>query len=171
VSEDLEIARGKKGTGDMGWGSNYKMTKIQAAVGLVQLRRLDEMIAPRVALAKKRTEMLRDVPELTLPFVPAGHEAVYYLYNLLVPRGWAGAKRDQLMALLRKDYGVDTVVANPPVYQNDAFVRRMTEGQSCPRAEELGARLFNPPMHPRMSDADNEYICAAIAETVDRVRG
>jgi perosamine synthetase len=171
VSEDLEIARGKKGTGDMGWGSNCKMTKIQAAVGLVQLRRLDEMIAPRVALAKKRTEMLRDVPELTLPFVPAGHEAVYYLYNLLVPRGWAGAKRDQLMALLRKDYGVDTVVANPPVYQNDAFVRRMTEGQSCPRAEELGARLFNPPMHPRMSDADNEYICAAIAETVDRVRG
>ena len=64
VSEDLEIARGKKGTGDMGWGSNYKMTKIQAAVGLVQLRRLDQMIAPRVALAKKRTEMLRDVPEL-----------------------------------------------------------------------------------------------------------
>ncbi len=41
VSDDLEVARGKKGTGDMGWGSNYKMTKIQAAVGLVQLRRLD----------------------------------------------------------------------------------------------------------------------------------
>jgi len=171
VSEDLDIARGKKGTGDMGWGSNYKMTKIQAAVGLVQLRRLDEMIAPRVALAKKRTEMLSGVPELTVPFVPAGHEAVYYLYNLLVPREWAGAKRDQLMGLLRKEFGVDTVVANPPVYQNDAFVRRMTEGQSCPRADELGARLFNPPMHPQMSDADNEYICAAIAEAVDRLRG
>ena len=75
VSEDLEIARGKKGTGDMGWGSNYKMTKIQAAVGLVQLRRLDSMIAPRVALAKKRTEMLRDVPELTLPFDAGGIRA------------------------------------------------------------------------------------------------
>jgi dTDP-4-amino-4,6-dideoxygalactose transaminase len=47
----------------------------------------------------------------------------------------------------------------------------MTEGQSCPRAEELGARLFNTPMHPRMPDADNEYICAAITEAVDRVRG
>jgi perosamine synthetase len=170
ASEDLEIARGKKGTGDMGWGSNYKMTKIQAAVGLVQLRRLDEMIAPRVALAKKRTEMLRDVSELTLPFEPAGYEPVYYLYNLFVPRGWAGAKRDQLMALLREEYGVDTVVANPPVYQADAFLRRMTEGQSCPRAEELGARLFNPPLHPLMSDADNEYICAAIAEAVDKVK-
>ena len=115
--------------------------------------------------------MLRDVPELTLPPDLPGYEPVYYLYNLLVPRGWAGAKRDQLRALLRKEYGVDTVVANPPVYQIDAFVRRMTEGQSCPRAEELGARLFNPPLHPLMSDADNEYICAAIAEAVDRVRG
>lgn len=171
VSEDLEIARGKKGTGDMGWGSNYKMTKIQAAVGLVQLRRLDQMIAPRVALAKKRTELLRTVPNLTLPCIPAGHEPVYYLYNLLVSKEWAGAKRDQLMALLKQKYGVDTLVANPPVYQADAFVRRMTAGQSCPRAEEIGARLFNPPLHPRMSDADNEYICAALAEAVDTVKG
>ncbi len=171
VSEDLEIARGKKGTGDMGWGSNYKMTKIQAAVGLVQLRRLDQMIAPRVALAKKRTEMLRSVPGLMLPCIPAGCDPVYYLYNLLVPKDWAGAKRDKLMALLREKYGVDTVVANPPVYQADAYVRRMTPGQSCPRAEELGARLFNPPMHPQMSDADNEYICAAISEAMDTLRG
>jgi len=171
VSEDLEIARGKKGTGDMGWGSNYKLTKIQAAVGLVQLRRLDAMIAPRVALANKRTAMLRDVPELTLPPALPDREPVYYLYNILVAKEWAGAKRDQLMALLRKEYGVDTVVANPPTYQTDAYVRRMTVGQSCPRAEELGARLINPPMHPSMSDADNEYICAAISEAVDGLRG
>jgi len=171
VSEDLEIARGKKGTGDMGWGSNYKMTKIQAAVGLVQLRRLDGMIAPRVALAKKRTAMLSKVPELTLPCIPPACEPVYYLYNVLVPKEWAGAKRDQLMAMLRQEYGVDTVVANPPAYQTDAYIRRMTEGQSCPRAEELGARLFCPPMHPLMSDADNEYICTAIAEAVGKLRG
>ncbi len=171
VSEDLEIARGKKGTGDMGWGSNYKMTKIQAAVGLVQLRRLDEMIKPRVALAKKRTEMLKDVTELTVPYVPAGTEPVYYLYNLLVSKAWAGEKRDQLMTMLRKDFGVDTVVANPPAYTTDAYIRRMTPGQSCPRAEELGKRLFNPPLHPQLTDADNEYICAAISEAVARIKG
>ena len=170
VSEDLEIARGKKGTGDMGWGSNYKMTKIQAAVGIVQLRRLDQMIAPRVALAKKRTEMLRSVPGLGLPCIPPDREPVYYLYNLFVPKDWAGAKRDKLMGLLREKYGVDTVVANPPAYQTDAYIRRMTPGQSCPHAEELGARLFCPPMHPQISDADNEYICAAIADAMDALR-
>ncbi len=169
-SEDLEIARGKKGTGDAGWGSNYKLTKIQAAVGLVQLRRLDEMIAPRVALARRRTELLRAVPELTLPVDGGDFEPVYYLYNILVPREWAGEKRDALMMLLRKEYGVDTVVANPPVYQTDSFLRRNTEGQSCPQAEEIGARLFCPPTHPLMSDEDNEYLCAAIADAVERLR-
>jgi len=169
-SEDLEIARGKKGTGAAGWGSNYKLTKIQAAVGLVQLRRLDEMIAPRVALARKRSEMLADISELTLPYVPEGSEPVYYLYNLLVPREWAGEKRDRLMRMLREEYGVDTIVANPPVYQADEFVRRATVGQSCPRAEEIGARLFCPPIHPLMSDEDNEYICAAIGEAVETLR-
>ena len=154
----------------MGWGSNYKMTKIQAAVGLVQLRRLDQMIAPRVALANKRTGMLRSVPNLTTPCIRPDRAPVYYLYNLLVAKDWAGAKRDQLMSLLKQNYGVDTVVANPPVYQADAYDRRMTVGQSCPRAEELGVRLFNPPMPPRMSDADNEYICPAIAETVEMLR-
>jgi len=56
------------------------------------------------------------------------------------------------------------------VYQTDAYVRRMTIGQSCLKVEELGARLFCPPMHPLMSDADNEYICSSIAEAVGRLR-
>lgn len=118
MSEDLEVARGKRGTQDMGWGSNYKMSRIQAAAGLVQLRRLDEMIAPRVKLARQRTEMLKHIPELTLPYEPPDCEHVYYLYNILVPKEWTGEKRNRVMQLLKDDYGVDTVVANPPSYQD-----------------------------------------------------
>ncbi|MCK4323072.1 MAG: aminotransferase class I/II-fold pyridoxal phosphate-dependent enzyme, partial [Armatimonadetes bacterium] len=47
------------GVGTDGWGANYKMTKIQAAVGLVQLRRLDEMNARRYEMARQRTELLQ----------------------------------------------------------------------------------------------------------------
>jgi dTDP-4-amino-4,6-dideoxygalactose transaminase len=72
--------------------------------------------------------------------------------------------------MLKQDYGVDPVVGNPPVYQTDAYDRRMIIGQSCPIAEELGARLFCPPMYPLMSDSDNECICAAIVEAVERLR-
>ncbi len=157
------------GTGTDNWGGNYKMTKIQAAVGLVQLRRLGKMIAPRVALARKRTEMLRDVPGLILPHEPPEYDHTYYLYNILVCPEWEGTSRDRLMAMLQDDYGVNCVVANPPVYQTDPFIRLHTAGQSLPVSEDIGARLFCPPLHPLMSDVDNRYICAAIADAVERI--
>ncbi len=174
TTDDAELAQRLRGirmwgTGTDNWGGNYKMTKIQAAVGLVQLRRLDEMIAPRVALARKRTEMLQDVPGLILPQEPPEYDHVYYLYNILVCPEWAGEKRDRLMAMLQDDYGVNCVVANPPIYQTDPFIRSHTVGQALPVSEEIGARLFCPPLHPLMSDVDNRYICAAIVDAVERI--
>jgi perosamine synthetase len=152
-----------------GWGTNYKMTKVQAAVGIVQLRRLDEMIDARVALAEARTEMLAGVPQLITPWVPPGYKHVFYLYSLLVAPEWAGEKRDRLMALLRDDYGVPTVVANPPNYLSSPYIRRHTAGQTLPVSEDIGRRLFCPGLHPLMSAEDSEYIAAAIMDAVERV--
>jgi len=152
-----------------GWGSNYKLTKVQAAVGLVQLGRLDGLIASRRRLAQARAKMLEGCPGLQLPHEPPGYEHCYYLYSLLVPREWAGEKRDQLMGLLADDYGVDTVTANPPCHTTVTFIQAHTRGQRLPVSEEVGARLFCPPIHPMMSDEDNEFICAAIWEAVERM--
>jgi len=153
----------------LGWGTNYKMTKVQAAVGLVQLGRLDGMIAARRRLAQARSELLAGCPGLTLPYEPPDCEHTYYLYTLLVPREWAERKRDRLMALLREEYGVDTVVANPPAHQVVPFIRMHTAGQELPVSDEIGARLFCPPLHPCMSEEDNEFIAAAIWEGMGRI--
>jgi len=158
------------GTGTDGWGSNYKMTKVQAAVGLVQLRRLDEMIARRVALARRRTELLQSVPELTLPHEPPEYEHTFYLYTLLVPREWAGAKRDRLVRILQEEYGVGCCLANRPVYATVPFLREHTAGQELPLSDELGGRLFCVALHPLMTEAENEYHVAALWDAVERVR-
>jgi dTDP-4-amino-4,6-dideoxygalactose transaminase len=155
---------------DDSWGTNYKLTKVQATVGLVQLRRLDEMIAPRVRLAHARTEMLADCPGLTVPYEPPECDHTFYLYTLLVPREWAGEKRDRLLRLLREEYGVDCVVANPCVHLTVGYVRQRTAGQQLPVSAEIAARLFCPPIHPCMSDDDNEFIAAAVIEGVARIR-
>jgi len=152
------------------WGGNYKLTKIQAAVGLVQLGRLDEMNALRYERARQRTEMLQDVPELTLPSEPPGYKHTYYLYTCLVPREWAGEKRDRVMQILQERYGVGSLVLNRPTYLSRPFVRRNTLGQSLPISEELGERLFCPSLHPLMSKQDNEYIAAAIDAAVEATR-
>jgi dTDP-4-amino-4,6-dideoxygalactose transaminase len=157
--------------GGEGWGSNYKMGKVQAAVGLVQLGKLEAMVGARRRLAHARHRLLEGCPELTLPVEPEGREHCYYLYSILVSREWAGEKRNRLTKMLREEYGVDTVVANPPVQQSFPYIARLTEGQQLPMSAEVGKRLFCAPMHPTMTDADNEFIAAAIWEAVERVRG
>ena len=110
------------------------------------------------------------MPELTLPFEPPGFAHTFYLYTLLVPPDWAGRKRDEVVHTLKKKYGVGCIIANPPVYQDNAFIRRSTGRQRLPRSEAIGARLFCPSLHPLMTDAQNEYIAAAVIEAVGRVR-
>jgi perosamine synthetase len=153
-----------------GWGSNYKMTKVQAAVGLVQLQKLDRLIAARRRLAHARTEMLQGCPGLQLPFEPEGCEHSYYLYSILVSPAWAGEKRDQLMALLEKEYEVECVVANPPVHETFPYVMRAAGDQDLPVSREVGKRLLCAPIHPCMSEEDNQYIAAALWEAVVRLR-
>lgn len=151
------------------WGSNYKMTKVQAAVGLVQLRRLPEMLAQRKKVALERHELLKDIEGLQLPVEPPGYDHTYYLYTCLVPKEWAGEKRDRLLALLKNEYGVNTVVANPPAHKVFPYIRKHTLGQELPLSEELGARLFCLPIHPLMTREENEYIAAALADAWERV--
>jgi len=174
TTDDLEIAKILRSYRHYGseadtWGSNYRMTKVQAAVGLVQLKKLDKMIEMRRKVAEERTEMLKDIPELTLPYEPPGYKHTYYLYTILVPKKWAGEKRDRLIKILEQEYNVGCVVANPPVYEIP-FIRRHTGNQILPLSDELGKRIFCPPIHPLMTKEQNTYICAAIIEAVEKLR-
>jgi len=152
------------------WGTSNVMTKVQAAVGLVQLKQLDGFIASRRRLAHLRNEMLADLPEVTLPFEPDDCEHSYYLYTCLVTPDWAGAKRDELMKRMDEVYGIKCVVANKPVYTYRKILRDHTPGQSLPLSESLGERLFCVPIHPAMSDDDNEYIAASVIACVEDLR-
>jgi dTDP-4-amino-4,6-dideoxygalactose transaminase len=73
------------------------------------------------------------------------------------------------MAKLREDYGVGAGVANPPPYWTDEYIRRHVEGQELPVSEDLARRILCPSLHPLMSEADNEYVAAAISEGIEQL--
>lgn len=152
------------------WGTNLKMTKAQAAVGLVQLARLDEMNDRRIERAEQRTALLSRVPGLGLPPRPGGRRHIYYRYNVLTPAGWDSDARDTLMRHVEDTYGLGSIVADPPTYLNHALIRDHTADQGCPRAEQVAARLLCPCLHPLMTDQDNTEICEAIAAGVEDTR-
>ena len=177
TTDDPDVAKRLRSVRQWGgelqdWGSSYKMTKVQAAVGSVQIGRLDEMLALRKQRAHERLAMLEGIPELTLPYEPPECDHTFYLFTLLVPDSWRGEKREKLFKILKDDYAVGTCVANPPVWQGRPYIEGHTQGQheTLPVSVAIAERLFCVSLHPLLSEEQNAYISAALWEAVERVR-
>ncbi|MCX6702759.1 MAG: DegT/DnrJ/EryC1/StrS family aminotransferase, partial [Candidatus Wolfebacteria bacterium] len=108
--------------GENGWGSNYRMNKIQAAVGLVQLERLDDMNQRRREAAQRRIMLLRGVPEIQLPVEPSGYKHLYYVFGILVPPDWAGEKRNKILSIMENRFGIVCSITNLPTYQRWPYI-------------------------------------------------
>jgi len=175
TTDDPEVAKKmiawrQFGSGIGGWGTNYKMTKVQAAVGLVQLRKVDEIVARRRKIAFQRNELLKGAPDLSLPYEPPDCKHVYYLYPILVPHQWAGEKRDRLEKMLAEDYNIGSFDADGRIYKKDQYIIEHTVGQKVPMSDELSERILCPSIQGFMTDEENTYICAAIVDAAKRVK-
>jgi perosamine synthetase len=174
VTNDSEIAERIRDInhfgGEYGWGSNYRMNKIQAAAGLVQLSRLNDMNSMRRRIAHRRNQVLEGVPELILPYEPPGYEHVYYVYPILVQPGWAGENRDKILTIMEKKYGIVCSVTNRPTYLRWRYVGEKCGNPKLKVSEDIGQRLFCPPLHPLLTEEQELYICASLLETVDMIR-
>lgn len=120
-------------------GFNYRLTELQAAVALAQVRRLEELTAPRIAMANAITEGLRGIEGLTPAHVPEGARHVYYVYPIRVDAARLGLSRAHLhKALLAENLPVAAGYVKPiylyPMY--DARVRAKRTG--------FGAGLWHP---------------------------
>jgi perosamine synthetase len=145
------------------WGSSHRMTEFQAAVGLVQLKRLDAMNDRRIELARQRSNLLADCPGVRTPPEFAGYRHVYYLYNLLLDPAAPPGARDQVVTALHAEHGVGAVIANPPTYRVHPLIAQETADQGpFPVAEDTANRLLCPPLHPLMSVEDNTRITDAV---------
>jgi dTDP-4-amino-4,6-dideoxygalactose transaminase len=156
--------------GETGWGTNYRMNKIQAAVGMVQLRRLDEMNRRRRASAHRRTEILKDVAELVLPYEPPGYKHLYYVYPILVPPRWAGDKRDKIISVLENNFGITCSITNKPTYRRWPYIAGQCGVPDLPTSDDVGRRLFCPILHPLLSGDQEEFICASLIETIYQIK-
>ena len=157
--------------GEEEWGSNYKMTKVQAAVGLVQLARLDEMNQQRRQAARRRTQYLEGLEGVTLPAEPPDYEHVYYVFGILVAEGLGGAGRDEIIRIMRENHGIHCSVSNPPTYLRWPYIARHCRHENLPVSEDVGRRLICPPLHPLLTEEQELYISVSLTEAVRTVYG
>jgi perosamine synthetase len=151
------------------WGSNFKLTRAQAKVGLVQLGRLPQLIEARRAMAMHRHQRLKEIEGCVCIGETETRGNVYYLYTLLVPERWTREMRDHAMQLLERNHGIGCIVGNPPTSDLNILVRQHAKDQHLPRARRLAERIVCPSLHPSMSIAENREITDALVGVLRQV--
>jgi perosamine synthetase len=142
-------------------GFNYRMTNVQAAIGLAQMERIDQLVGDRKRIASWYAERLRDVVDLTLPGSAKRVENVYWLYSVLV-RG--KATRDPLMAALA-EAGIETRPFFYPIHTFPMY-RHCRTDNGCPIASDLSTRGINLPTSSYLKESDIDVIVTAVRARV-----
>lgn len=153
-------------------GFNYRMTKVQCAVGLSQLAKVDRVLALRRRTMARMTELLRDMPEIILP---AGHGPDHgsHLYVIRLDTDRVKTTREAFVRRLREAYGVGTAYHYPAVWTWEAFqnLGYTEEAARCPVAAKAARQVVSLPIFPQTSEADLEHIAAAVKQTLVDLRG
>ena len=144
-------------------GFNYRMTDVQASVGLVQLKKLDSLNARRIAIAKQYSDGLVGIRGLTLPFSYPEIKHVFHVYAVMIEASFKRNKEDFMWGL----YAEKKIKAwshYMPIHLTSAYRRLGHQPGECPVAEALFQKYVSIPIHPRMSDEVVEYVIHSIRE-------
>ena len=141
-------------------GFNYRMTDMQAAVGLVQLHRLDEMLAKRRTLAHRYSERLASLPWLVPPQEPVGHRHSFQSYMVCLASN-APISRDQLMQELL-DRGVSTRRGIMAIHREAPY--RGDWDKLLPNTNAVTDTTMILPLFHEMTEDDQDYVIECIAQ-------
>lgn len=144
---------------EVGW--NYRMTDLQAAVGLVQLGRLPEILARRRALAARYSQAFAEEPLLGIPQVPAGAEPNWQSYLLRVH---PPARRDLLMARLQ-ERGIATRRGIMAIHR-EAPYRTLYPDLRLPETEAASDETMILPLFPTMTEEQQDLVIESVLELV-----
>jgi hypothetical protein len=141
-------------------GGKANLTDIAAAIGLGQIKRLDQANLRRRELARRYFAKLAGLP-LDLP--PADFEnSNWHMFQVLLP---AGVERAQLMRLLR-DAGIATGVHYPAIHTMSLYKERGLAGRALPHTESVAARILTLPLFPAMQEGDVDRVASALRQAL-----
>ncbi|MBI2143976.1 DegT/DnrJ/EryC1/StrS family aminotransferase [Candidatus Woesearchaeota archaeon] len=143
-------------------GYNFRMTNVQAAIGVAQLEQVEKFIALKRKNAQLYGSLLKDVRGLTLQPQMPWAKSVYWMHSVLVNEGQFGFSRDELMAKL-KGKGVDSRPFFYPVHQLPPYKPGCSD-RDFPVAVRLSGSGINLPSSVKLSETDIKFVCNAIRE-------
>lgn len=143
-------------------GFNYRMTDMQAALGLSQLKRLAGYVARRQALARRYDELLVELPVQRLQLAD-GNVSAWHLYVIRVQQA-AGNRRAVYDAL--RSQGIGANVHYMPIHQQPYYRKRPFANRSFPEAERHGAEAITLPLYPGLTETEQDHVVATLSKAL-----
>lgn len=145
-------------------GYNFRMTDIAAAIGIVQLKKLEKFNEKRIENAKYLTEHIDKIKGIKAPYVADNVKHVFHQYTVRVEK----SKRDELIEFLTSR-GIGTGIHYPkPIYQQKIYQERGFSA-SCPEAENAASEVLSLPVHPSLEGNDLKKIVSVLKEASNSI--
>lgn len=139
-------------------GFNYRLSDLQCALGLSQLKQLPEWIKERKRLAHYYDNLLKNQTVITPLSLQSNSTHTYHLYVIKVPR------RNEVIARMREK-SINCNVHYLPVYLHPYYQEKLGPGRvSCPVAEDSYQHILTIPLYPGLSSQEQEYIVESLLE-------
>ena len=143
------------------------MSDIMAALGLVQLRKLETMTQRRIEIARRYNDAFREMPELELPPDRAGVRHCWHLYILRLRLEKLAVDRAQFIEELRQR-GIGASVHFIPIPLHPYYRSTLEMRDPCSRALAEYPRLVSLPLYSSMTDAEVERVVEAVRDIIVR---
>lgn len=138
-------------------GYNYRITDVQCALGVSQMKKLDDFVARRRYLVKRYNEAFADVEGIVCPLQKEGCNNSWHLYIVQVPEGRRREIYDKLQAA-----GIHVNVHYIPVYYHPYYQNNGYADVHCENAEALYERIISLPLYYSLTDAEQDYVIDTI---------
>ena len=145
-------------------GFNYRMTDIQAALGLSQMTRLDEFINTRQRIAKRYDEELAGLP-LHTPWQHPDSYSSYHLYLIRLKLGEIKKTQRQVYDAMQVA-GINVNLHYIPVYRQPYYERFGFKQGYCPEAEKFHQDAISIPMYASLSEADQTRVISVLHDVL-----
>ena len=146
----------------VGLGYNYRMREIEAAMGLIQLKKLDMMNEKRIEIAKYYDSKLKNINGLKIPYDAKYGRHIYHLYVIRVKEKEYGISRNQLFEKLMKN-GIEPGVHYTPLHLMTYYKNMGYNPKEFPVTEKIASEILTLPIYPSLSESNLETIISCIS--------
>jgi UDP-4-amino-4,6-dideoxy-N-acetyl-beta-L-altrosamine transaminase len=145
-------------------GYNYRMTDIQAALGISQFKKLDSFVERRRAIAELYNEAFKDNPYFDIPYEKSYAFSSYHLYPIRLKNACKNKKREIFSKLRKRGLGIQTHYI--PAYWHPYYEKLGYKKGLCPVAEDFFQREISIPIYPAMTGDNFKYVIQTVLNNI-----